>query len=528
MEQNGTKENGRSEETPAPGPPQPVHVQDIRFTKIFIDNKWVQSSRGRTFATFNPATGCKLCEVEEADEEDVDKAVAAAKAAGRRGSAWQRMDACSRGKLLHRLADLVERDRLLLADMKTTTWTNVPQCPNKMTVETLDTGKPFLQSLFIDLDGSIKTLRYYAGWSDKIHGKSLRVDESFMSITKHEPVGVCGAIIPWNFPLLMFMWKIAPALSCGNTVVVKPAEQTPLTALHMGSLIKEAGFPAGVVNIVPGFGPTAGAAIANHMDIDKVAFTGSTETGQLIQTAAAKSNLKRVTLELGGKNPCIVFADCDLQLAVEDTQTGAFYNQGQCCTAASRVFVEESIHDQFVRLSIENAKKIVVGDPLDPLTSHGPQIDQQQFDKIMDLIESGKKEGARLEYGGTPVSNKSLFIQPTIFSGVKDHMRIAKEEIFGPVQCIFSFQSQEEAIRRANSSRYGLVSAIFTSSMDRALSVSAALETGTVWINCYNSLHAQTPFGGYKMSGIGRELGEYALAEYTEVKAVTLKLKEAV
>ncbi|XP_029688136.1 aldehyde dehydrogenase family 1 member A3 isoform X1 [Takifugu rubripes] len=528
MEQNGTKENGRSEETPAPGPPQPVHIQDIRFTKIFIDNKWVQSSRGRTFATFNPATGCKLCEVEEADEEDVDKAVAAAKAAGRRGSAWQRMDACSRGKLLHRLADLVERDRLLLADMKTTTWTNVPQCPNKMTVETLDTGKPFLQSLFIDLDGSIKTLRYYAGWSDKIHGKSLRVDESFMSITKHEPVGVCGAIIPWNFPLLMFMWKIAPALSCGNTVVVKPAEQTPLTALHMGSLIKEAGFPAGVVNIVPGFGPTAGAAIANHMDIDKVAFTGSTETGQLIQTAAAKSNLKRVTLELGGKNPCIVFADCDLQLAVEDTQTGAFYNQGQCCTAASRVFVEESIHDQFVRLSIENAKKIVVGDPLDPLTSHGPQIDQQQFDKIMDLIESGKKEGARLEYGGTPVSNKSLFIQPTIFSGVKDHMRIAKEEIFGPVQCIFSFQSQEEAIRRANSSRYGLVSAIFTSSMDRALSVSAALETGTVWINCYNSLHAQTPFGGYKMSGIGRELGEYALAEYTEVKAVTLKLKEAV
>uniref|UniRef100_A0A674MHK9 Retinaldehyde dehydrogenase 3 n=1 Tax=Takifugu rubripes TaxID=31033 RepID=A0A674MHK9_TAKRU len=507
MEQNGTKENGRSEETPAPGPPQPVHVQDIRFTKIFIDNKWVQSSRGRTFATFNPATGCKLCEVEEADEEDVDKAVAAAKAAGRRGSAWQRMDACSRGKLLHRLADLVERDRLLLA-----------------TVETLDTGKPFLQSLFIDLDGSIKTLRYYAGWSDKIHGKSLRVGD----ITKHEPVGVCGAIIPWNFPLLMFMWKIAPALSCGNTVVVKPAEQTPLTALHMGSLIKEAGFPAGVVNIVPGFGPTAGAAIANHMDIDKVAFTGSTETGQLIQTAAAKSNLKRVTLELGGKNPCIVFADCDLQLAVEDTQTGAFYNQGQCCTAASRVFVEESIHDQFVRLSIENAKKIVVGDPLDPLTSHGPQIDQQQFDKIMDLIESGKKEGARLEYGGTPVSNKSLFIQPTIFSGVKDHMRIAKEEIFGPVQCIFSFQSQEEAIRRANSSRYGLVSAIFTSSMDRALSVSAALETGTVWINCYNSLHAQTPFGGYKMSGIGRELGEYALAEYTEVKAVTLKLKEAV
>ncbi|KAI3377256.1 hypothetical protein L3Q82_009161, partial [Scortum barcoo] len=330
----------------------------------------------------------------------------------------------------------------------------------------------------------------------------------------------------WNFPLLMFTWKIAPALSCGNTVVIKPAEQTPLTALHVGSLIKEAGFPPGVVNIVPGFGPTAGAAIASHMDIDKVAFTGSTEVGQLIKDAAAKSNLKRVTLELGGKNPCIVFADCDLQLAVKETQKGAFYNQGQCCTAASRVFVEESIYEEFVCRSIENAKRIVIGDPLDPLTSHGPQIDQQQFDKIMDLIESGKQEGAKLEYGGAAVGEKSLFIQPTIFSEVKDHMRIAKEEIFGPVQCIFSFKSQQEAIERANSSQYGLVSAVFTTSMDKALSVSAALETGTVWINCYNALHAQTPFGGYKMSGNGRELGEYALAEYSEVKAVTIKLNK--
>lgn len=447
--------------------------------------------------------------MEEGDKEDVDKAVEAARTAGQRGSPWRRMDASSRGRLLHRLADLMERDRLLLA-----------------TLETLDTGKPFLQSFFVDLDGSIKTLHYYAGWADKIHGKSLHVDESFMCLTKHEPVGVCGAIIPWNFPLLMFMWKIAPALSCGNTVVIKPAEQTPLTALHVGSLIKEAGFPPGVVNIVPGFGPTAGAAIASHMDIDKVAFTGSTEVGQLIKEAAAKSNLKRVTLELGGKNPCIVFADCDLQLAVEETQKGAFYNQGQCCTAASRVFVEESIYEEFVHRSIENAKKIVIGDPLDPRTSHGPQIDQQQFDKIMDLIESGKKEGARLECGGAAVGEKGLFIQPTIFSGVRDHMRIAKEEIFGPVQCIFSFKSQQKAIERANSSQYGLVSAVFTTSMDRALSVSAALETGTVWINCYNALHAQTPFGGYKMSGNGRELGEYALAEYSEVKAVTIKLSE--
>ncbi|CAG5850503.1 unnamed protein product, partial [Menidia menidia] len=476
---------------------------------IFINNDWHASSRGRTFSTFNPATGAKICDVEEADKEDVDKAVASAKAANQKGAPWRRMDASSRGKLLHRLADLMERDRLLLA-----------------TLETLDTGKPFLQAFYIDLEGSIKTLRYYAGWADKIHGKSLPVDENFLCITKHEPVGICGAIIPWNFPLLIFMWKVAPALSCGNTVVIKPAEQTPLTALHVGSLIKEAGFPPGVVNIIPGFGLTAGAAVANHKDIDKVSFTGSTKVGRLIAEAAAKSNLKRITLELGGKNPCLVFADCDLQLAVEVVQKGAFYNQGQCCTAASRVFVEETIYEEFVCCSVENAKRIVIGDPLDPLTSHGPQIDQQQFEKIMDLIESGKTEGATLEYGGKAVGENSLYIQPTIFSGVKDHMRIAKEEIFGPVQCIFSFKTQREAVDRANNSQYGLVSAVFTTSMDRALSVSAALETGTVWINCYNALHVQTPFGGIKMSGSGRELGEYALAEYSEVKTVTFKLTE--
>uniref|UniRef100_A0AAQ4NYE9 Aldehyde dehydrogenase 1 family, member A3 n=1 Tax=Gasterosteus aculeatus aculeatus TaxID=481459 RepID=A0AAQ4NYE9_GASAC len=484
MAQNGTTENRGTKGIAALPLPQPVKVQEVRHTKIFIDNEWHTSSSGRTFPTFNPATGHKICDVEEADKEDVDRAVKAAKAAEQRGSPWRRMDASSRGRLLHKLADLMERDRLLLA-----------------TLETLDTGKPFLQSFFIDLDGSIKTLRYYAGWADKIHGRSLPVDESFMCFTKHEPVGVCGAIIPWNFPLLMFMWKMAPALSCGNTVVIKPAEQTPLTALHVGALIKEAGFPPGVVNILPGFGPTAGAAIASHMDVDKVAFTGSTEVGQLIKEASAKSNLKRVTLELGGKNPCIVFADCD----------------SGCGGDPERSFLQPGV---------ENVKKIVIGDPMDPQTSHGPQISQQHFDKIMDLIESGKEEGARLEYGGAAVGENRLFIQPTIFSGVKDQMRIAKEEIFGPVQCIFSFKRQQEAIERANRSQYGLVSAIFTRSMDRALSVSAALETGTVWINCYNALHAQTPFGGYKMSGNGRELGEYALAEYSEVKAVTIKLSE--
>ncbi|KAK5619968.1 Aldehyde dehydrogenase 1 member A3 [Crenichthys baileyi] len=356
MAQSGAR-NGVAVKIPASDLPQPVKVQRVRHTKIFINNEWHTSISGRTFPTRNPATGDIICEVQEADKEDVDKAVAAAKAAKEHGSAWRRMEPSRRGRLLHRLADLVERDRLLLA-----------------TLETLDTGKPFLHAFFIDLEGSIKTLRYYAGWADKIHGKSVPVDEAFMCLTKHEPIGVCGAIIPWNFPLLMLMWKLAPALSCGNTVVIKPAEQTPLTALHIGSLIKEAEFPPGVVNIVPGFGSTAGAAIASHCGIDKVAFTGSTEVGQLIEEAAAKSNLKRVTLELGGKNPCIVFADCNLQLAVEEIQKGAFYNQGQCCTAASRVFVHEMIYAEFVRRSIENAKKIVIGDPLDPQTTHGPQV----------------------------------------------------------------------------------------------------------------------------------------------------------
>ncbi|XP_031668814.1 aldehyde dehydrogenase family 1 member A3-like [Oncorhynchus kisutch] len=514
MAQNGTTENGvtgaNGDGSPPMPFPQPVKVQEIRHTKIFINNEWHTSLKGKTFQTFNPATGVKICEVEEADKADVDKAVKAARAASQRGSPWRRMDVSSRGRLLHKLADLMERDRALLA-----------------TMETIDTGKPFLHSFFIDLDGSIKTLRYYAGWADKIHGKTMPVDDTFMCFTRHEPVGVCGAIIPWNFPLLMFMWKVAPALCCGNTVVIKPAEQTPLTALHVGSLIKEAGFPPGVVNIVPGFGPTAGAAIARHMGIDKVAFTGSTKVGQLIKEAAAKSNLKRVTLELGGKNPCIVFADSDLQLAVEETQKGAFFNQGQCCTAASRVFVEEQVYEEFVRRSVESAKSIVIGDPLDPRTSHGPQIDQKQFDKILELIDSGKKEGAKLECGGVAMEDTGLYIQPTVFSHVKDHMRIAKEEIFGPVQCIFRFKSQQEAIERANSTEYGLASAVFTRNLDRALSVSAALETGTVWVNCYNALHAQAPFGGYKMSGNGRELGEYALAEYSEVKAVTIKLTEA-
>ncbi|CAJ0964370.1 unnamed protein product [Ranitomeya imitator] len=349
-------------------------------------------------------------------------------------------------------------------------------------------------------------------------------DESYLCFTVHEPIGVCGAITPWNFPLLMLIWKMAPALCCGNTLVVKPAEQTPLTSLYMGSLIKEAGFPPGVVNIVPGYGPTTGSAISHHHDIDKVAFTGSTEVGKLVKEAASASNLKRVTLELGGKNPCIVFADADLEQAVECAHQGVFFNQGQCCTAASRVYVEESVYPEFVRRSVDYAKRRLLGDPLDSKTEQGPQIDEEQFNKVLEFIQSGKDQGAKLECGGSAVGERGFFIKPTVFSEVTDDMRIAKEEIFGPVQSILKFKNIEEVIKRANNTEYGLTAAVFTESLDKALGVASALQSGTVWINCYNALHAQTPFGGFKMSGNGRELGEYALAEYTEVKTVTIKL----
>ncbi|XP_045891670.1 aldehyde dehydrogenase 1A1-like [Micropterus dolomieu] len=487
--------------------PMPITDPPIQYTKLFINNEWCESRSGRKIPVHDPATGKLLCEVEEADSEDVDKAVRSARAAFQIGSPWRSMDASDRGQLLNKLADLVERDRLLLA-----------------TLEALDSGKVFLMAYFVDLMATIKTLRYYGGWADKIQGKTIPVDGDYFTYTRHEPIGVCGQIIPWNFPVMMFAWKIAPALCCGNTVVIKPAEQTPLSALHMAALIKEAGFPPGVVNVVPGYGQTAGCAISHHMDIDKVAFTGSTAVGKVIQKAAGDSNLKRVTLELGGKNPNIVFADCDLEYAVEQAHSGLFFNQGQCCLAGSRVFVEEPIYEEFVHRSVEKARSSVLGNPLLPGVDQGPQIDQKQFDKIMDLIESGKREGATLECGGSVWGQQGLFIQPTVFSNVTDDMRIAKEEIFGPVQQIMRFSSIHEVIQRANATHYGLAAGVFTNDIDKALTVSSALQAGMVWVNCYNAMSAQCPFGGFKMSGNGRELGEYALQEYTEVKAVTIKL----
>uniref|UniRef100_A0A8C9RR55 Aldehyde dehydrogenase 1 family, member A2 n=1 Tax=Scleropages formosus TaxID=113540 RepID=A0A8C9RR55_SCLFO len=491
--------------------PSPLPNLEIKHTKIFINNEWQNSVSGKAFPVYNPSNGEMICEVQEADKADVDKAVQAARLAFSLGSVWRRMDASDRGRLLSKLAGLVERDRTYLA-----------------TLESLDSGKPFLQTFFLDLEGTIKTLRYFAGWADKVHGLTIPMDGDYFSFTRNEPIGVCGQIIPWNFPLMMTAWKLAPALCCGNTVVLKPAEQTPLSCLYMGALIKEAGFPPGVVNIVPGFGPTAGAAIACHMGIDKVAFTGSTEIGKLIQEAAGRSNLKRVTLELGGKNPNIIFADadCKLDVAVEQAHQGVFFNNGQCCTAGSRIYVEEPIYEEFVRRSVERAKRRVVGNPFDPTTEQGPQISLEQQNRVLEFIQSGMREGAKLECGGKAFGLKGFYVEPTVFSNVCDDMHFAKEEIFGPVQQIMKFKTIEEVIERANNSDYGLTAGVFTNDINRAMTLSAALQAGTVWINCFNALSSQSPFGGFKMSGNGRELGEYSLREYSEVKTITVKVME--
>jgi aldehyde dehydrogenase (NAD+) len=483
-----------------------VKAPKVKDQPLFIGGKWQDSVSGKTFPTVNPATGEVICHVAEADKADVDLAVRAARKAFNEGP-WPRMSAAERGRLLHRLADLIEENKEELAAL-----------------ETLDNGKPYRDALNADLALTIKCYRYYAGWADKIHGKTIPVEGPYFCYTRHEPVGVVGQIIPWNFPLLMQAWKWGPALATGCTVVLKPAEQTPLTALRVAALAQEAGFPDGVINVVPGYGPTAGAAISGHMDIDKVAFTGEYTTGGLIMEAAAKSNLKRVSLELGGKSPNVVFADADLDAAVEGAYFGLFFNQGQCCCAGSRLFVENSIHDKFVEKVVHKAKRQKVGDPFDPETTQGPQVSQEQFDRIMGFIESGKKEGARLLTGGNRVGRQGYFIEPTVFDDVKDDMRIAKDEIFGPVMNILRFKDVDEVIERGNQTYYGLAAAVWTRDITKAHRLANRYRAGTVWVNCYDVFDAAAPFGGYKMSGIGRELGEYALELYSEVKTVYVNL----
>lgn len=477
-----------------------------RANQLLINNRWVASESGETFATINPSTGVEICQVAAADAADVVKAVEAARKAFEQGP-WRKMNASERGRLLYRLADLIEEHGDELARL-----------------ESLDNGKPVSVAKRVDVAKAIACYRYFAGWADKVQGKTIPIDGDFFCYTRHEPVGVVGQIIPWNYPMLMQAWKLAPALATGNTVVMKPAEQTPLSALRIGELIVEAGFPEGVVNLLPGFGPTAGAAIARHMDVDKVAFTGSAETGRLILEAAAKSNLKRVTLELGGKSPNIIFHDTDLDEAVEGAHLGIFSNQGQVCCAGSRVFVEEKIYDQFVEKSVARARKRVVGDPFDPKTEQGPQVDQTQFDRVMGYIESGQSEGAALACGGKRVGNRGYFIEPTVFADVQDEMKIAKEEIFGPVMSVIPFKDLDEVITRANRTVYGLAAGVWTRDIKKAHAIANSVRAGTVWVNCYNVLDTRAPFGGFKQSGSGRELGEYGLQEYTEVKTVIARL----
>ncbi len=479
----------------------------IKQTKILIGNKWVDSVSGKTFETINPATGDVLAKVAEADAADVDLAVKAARKAFHSKAPWRRMSASDRGKLLNRLADLIEQNVEELA-----------------TLESLDNGKPRHVARTADLPLVIACYRYYAGWADKIQGKTIPINGDYFCYTRHEPVGVVGQIIPWNFPLLMQAWKLAPALACGNTVVLKVAEQTPLSALRIGELIVEAGFPEGVVNILPGYGPTAGGAIARHMDVDKVAFTGSTEVGHLIMKAAAETNLKRVTLELGGKSPNIVFADADMEEAVEGSHFALFFNQGQCCCAGSRVFVEEKVYDEFVERSSSRAKQRRVGDPLDRKTEQGPQVDNDQFNKVLSYVESGKQEGAKLMCGGERVGERGYFVAPTVFADVKDDMKIAQEEIFGPVMSIMKFKDTDELVERANKTIYGLAAAVWTRDIGKAHQIANNVRAGTVWVNCYDVFDAGAPFGGFKQSGIGRELGEYGLQQYSEIKTVTVKL----
>jgi aldehyde dehydrogenase (NAD+) len=486
--------------------PKKVRPPQVKHQKMFIGGQWVDAVSGKTFPTINPATGEPICNVAEGDKADIDKAVAAARKAFESGP-WPKMAAAERGRLLNKLADAIESNLEDLAAL-----------------ESLDNGKPVSVAMAADLPLVVKCYRYYAGWADKNHGKTIPIEGNFFCYTRHEPVGVVGQIIPWNFPLLMQAWKWGPALAMGNCIVLKPAEQTPLTALAVAKLAQEVGFPDGVINVVPGYGPTAGAALSNHMDVDKVAFTGEGATGRIIMTAAANSNLKRISLELGGKSPNIVFADADLDAAIEGAFFGLFFNQGQCCCAGSRLFVEEKVHDQLADKLTAKAKQMKLGDPFDPATTQGPQVSDEQMNRILGYIDSGMTEGAKCLTGGKRFGNRGYFVEPTVFTDVKDEMKIAKEEIFGPVMQIMKFKDINEVIDRGNRTAYGLAAAVWTRDLKKAHAIANSIRAGTIWVNCYDVFDAAAPFGGYKMSGIGRELGEYALELYTEVKTVTVAL----
>jgi len=479
--------------------------------KMLINGQWVESASGRTFATYDPATGEVLAQVAEGDREDIDRAVKAARAAFETGR-WPQLTPSERGRMIWKLADLLEDNLEEFAEL-----------------ESLDNGKPLKVARVADVPLAVDLFRYMAGWATKIEGNTIPISvpyaagAKFLAYTLREPVGVVGQIIPWNFPLLMAAWKLGPALATGNTVVLKPAEQTPLTALRLGELIQEAGIPDGVVNIVPGYGETAGAALASHPGVDKVAFTGSTEVGKLILQAAA-GNLKKVSLELGGKSPNIVFADVDLDAAIAGAASAIFFNHGQCCCAGSRLYVENGIFDKVVEGVAEHAKKINVGSGQDPDTDMGPLVSAEQLNRVCGYLEAGFSEGAKAVVGGGRHGDKGYFVKPTVLVNTNEKMKVVQEEIFGPVVTAIPFRDPAELVTQANDSVYGLAAGIWTRDIQKAHRLAARLRAGTVWINCYNIFDAALPFGGYKQSGWGREMGHEVLEQYTEVKAVCTAL----
>ncbi|CZR59190.1 probable aldehyde dehydrogenase [Phialocephala subalpina] len=478
-------------------------------TGLFINNEWVKSSNGGKLTSINPTDESEIASVYAATAEDVDTAVAAARKAFKDPS-WRDISPTDRGNMMMVLSDLCAKNAELLA-----------------TIETWDNGKTYNDSLG-DVGEVVAVMKYYGGYADKIHGQVIDTGPAKFAYTIREPVGVCGQIIPWNYPLAMAAWKLGPALACGNTIVIKAAEQTPLSILVLANLIKEAGFPPGVVNILNGYGREAGAAIATHLGIDKVAFTGSTGTGKEIMKMAA-INMKNITLETGGKSPLLVFEDAELDQAVKWAHVGIMSNQGQICTATSRILVQESIYDKFVEAFKAQVEKVsVVGDPFAETTFQGPQVTKTQYERVLGFAKAGKEEGATLVCGGEAFTNtpsgKGFFISPTVFTGVKPSMKIFREEVFGPFVVIATFKTEEEALEIANDTTYGLGSAVFTQDITRAHRVAKRIEAGMVWINSSNDSDFRIPFGGVKQSGIGRELGEAGLAGYTQIKAVHVNM----
>jgi phenylacetaldehyde dehydrogenase len=479
--------------------------------KMLVNGKWIEAASGKTFPTYDPSTGDVLAHVAAGDREDVELAVKAARSAFESGP-WRRMTASERGRLVWKLADLLEAHTEEFAYL-----------------ESLDNGKPLAVARAADVPLAVDLLRYMAGWATKIEGNTIPLSvpytpgARYLAYTLREPVGVVAQIIPWNFPLLMAAWKLGPALATGCTVVLKPAEQTPLSALRLGELMAEAGFPEGVVNIVPGFGETAGAALAAHPGVDKVAFTGSTEVGKLIVHAAA-DNLKKVSLELGGKSPNVVFADADIDAAVAGAASAIFFNHGQCCCAGSRLYVERPIFDRVVEGVAKEAKKIKLGPGLNPDTQMGPLVSEEQLARVCGYLDSGVKEGARALAGGKKAEGRGYFVEPTVLVDTRENMKVVREEIFGPVVTAMPFSDPEEIVPRANDSAYGLAAAVWTRDVGKAHRTAERLRAGTVWINCYNIFDAALPFGGYKQSGWGREMGHDALDLYTQKKAVCTRI----